>query len=670
MTAWYYPVTYLTNYYMSRTLAILVIGFSLLISAPVAYAATLSTDKADYFPGETATIWGSLFDSMQEVVLTIVGLNEDGSEATTYSWDVTADENGSFTTFYTLLNTYVPLYLLAATEDGNVIAETSFTDANLNVTVTGGGTGNGSVTATNISCTSTAGVTSGDCAQTYGGNPATTILTATAASGSTFTGWGGACSGTGTCALSSANGVNQTATATFTLNAVVKTNQTITFGALSGKTYGDADFGVSATASSGLTVTFSTASTACTVNADGSIVHIVSAGPCDIAADQAGNASYNAAPTVHQSFTIDPADADCSSIVGYSGVYDGAAHGATGSCVGVGSDTLPVGLDLGASFTDVPGGTANWSFVNSNYNSQNSSVEIVITQAELTVTGVVAEDKVYDATTDAALDTTGAGLAGVFGLDDVTLDITGVSGTFADKNVGTDKPVTATGFAITGADAGNYSLVQPTGLTADITQKDLAVSVEAFNKIFDTTTIATVSLTTDDVILGDGVTLVYATADFALPTIGTHDVTITGIGLDGVDAGNYDMTTPETQVSSATILPYGTSTTLPPISLTKKDFQKMSSIPVKFSIASTIDGSPVSWAIATLDISTSTPGVWTPAMASGGSNTGNYFRYSTAGEQYIFNLSTKMPIFAKGNSYTLRISLNDGSVITQLINIK
>jgi hypothetical protein len=85
--------------------------------------------------------------------------------------------------------------------------------------------------------------------------------------------------------------------------SIAKANQTITFGALGDKTFGDADFGVSATASSGLTVAFSSLTPGtCTVT--GSTVHIVTVGTCTIRADQAGNASYNAAPQVQQSFAV------------------------------------------------------------------------------------------------------------------------------------------------------------------------------------------------------------------------------------------------------------------------------------------------------------------------------------------------------------------------------
>src|SRR5207247_517802 len=89
---------------------------------------------------------------------------------------------------------------------------------------------------------------------------------------------------------------------------VNKADQTITFGALGNKTYGDADFTVSATASSGLTVSFSSQTTAtCTVS--GTTVHIVAAGTCTIRASQDGDLNYNAAPNVDQSFTINKKNA-------------------------------------------------------------------------------------------------------------------------------------------------------------------------------------------------------------------------------------------------------------------------------------------------------------------------------------------------------------------------
>ena len=83
--------------------------------------------------------------------------------------------------------------------------------------------------------------------------------------------------------------------------SIVKASQTITFDAIPDKTFGDANFSVSATATSGLPVSFA-ASGNCTVTAGS--VHITGAGSCTITASQAGDESFNAAPDVSRSFQI------------------------------------------------------------------------------------------------------------------------------------------------------------------------------------------------------------------------------------------------------------------------------------------------------------------------------------------------------------------------------
>src|SRR5207302_8459977 len=69
-----------------------------------------------------------------------------------------------------------------------------------------------------------------------------------------------------------------------------------------------------------------------------------------------------------------------------------------------------------------------------------------------------------------------------------TLTTIAAVGTFASKNVGNNIPVNVTGLAIAGADARNYTLVQPT-LSASITPKPLSVTgLFGDNKTYDGTT--------------------------------------------------------------------------------------------------------------------------------------------------------------------------------------
>src|SRR5215210_4680996 len=85
----------------------------------------------------------------------------------------------------------------------------TFTLPTFNLTVSKDGTGTGTVTS------SPAGIDCGvDCSETYDYNTAVT-LTATPATGSDFTGWSGACSGTGSCIVTM--DAAKSVTATFTL---------------------------------------------------------------------------------------------------------------------------------------------------------------------------------------------------------------------------------------------------------------------------------------------------------------------------------------------------------------------------------------------------------------------------------------------------------------------
>ena len=98
-----------------------------------------------------------------------------------------------------------------------------------------------------------------------------------------------------------------------------------------------------------------------------------------------------------------------------------------------------------------------------------------IQRANVTISGIAAQNKVYDGTDTAEL--TGGTLKGVAEGDNVQLDMTGVTAKFADKHAGTNKAVAVTGsFRLTGEDAYKYTLTQPTsaelGLTASITPCD------------------------------------------------------------------------------------------------------------------------------------------------------------------------------------------------------
>ena len=128
-----------------------------------------------------------------------------------------------------------------------------------------------------------------------------------------------------------------------------KAAQTITFGALGNKVYGDPPFTVAATGgASGQPVTFSLHPDSDGCSVTGNTVTIVSATAvdesCIIVASQLGDSNYSAATDVARSFMIAKANPTVTA-VGGTFVYNGNPQGGTGTATGVLSESLtPVTL--------------------------------------------------------------------------------------------------------------------------------------------------------------------------------------------------------------------------------------------------------------------------------------------------------------------------------------
>ncbi|MEZ5073057.1 MAG: hypothetical protein R2751_19450 [Bacteroidales bacterium] len=84
---------------------------------------------------------------------------------------------------------------------------------------------------------------------------------------------------------------------------VPKEDQTITFPALAAKTYGDADYAPGATALV-RTCCGHSSSNSNVATIVSNQIHITGAGTATIYADQAGDATYNAAPQVSRTLTV------------------------------------------------------------------------------------------------------------------------------------------------------------------------------------------------------------------------------------------------------------------------------------------------------------------------------------------------------------------------------
>lgn len=138
----------------------------------------------------------------------------------------------------------------------------------------------------------------------------------------------------------------------------------------------------------------------------------------------------------------------------------------------------------------------------------------------------------------------------------MSLVTSGVVGAFADAAVADGKSVTASGFVLSGADATNYVLVQPSGFTADITRRQLTFSnVAAASKVYDRTTATTGSLSLVGVVGSESVQADVGGAAFVDKNVGTGKiVNLTGITLSGTDAGNYVIVSTATATADITPL--------------------------------------------------------------------------------------------------------------------
>jgi filamentous hemagglutinin family protein len=169
--------------------------------------------------------------------------------------------------------------------------------------------------------------------------------------------------------------------------------------------------------------------------------------------------------------------------------------------------------------------------------------------------------KVYDALTTATL---GGGNYSTSGtIDGDTVAVTSTGATYATKDVGSAKSVTASGLALTGAGTGGVAVygyqlanVAATGNIGQITPATLTVGAATVaDKVYDTTTGATVTRIALGGVLGSDAIGTTAIGAFADKNAGSaKTVTVGGIALTGADAGNYVLDTVAT-TGAASITP-------------------------------------------------------------------------------------------------------------------
>ena len=178
------------------------------------------------------------------------------------------------------------------------------------------------------------------------------------------------------------------------------------------------------------------------------------------------------------------------------------------------------------------------------FKAASSTMKFEIQPREVTISDVKVADKTYDGTIDAKI--TNAGTLSV-NYDGDNLAIVIGKAAYDDKNVGTDKAVSFTGFELSGSAAGNYKLIaQPASTTADITVKEITINgatVEG-SKVYDGTSEAKITNagTLSDNYDGENLTIVAGSAAYDNKNVGTgKTVAFTGFALAGDAAANYKL---------------------------------------------------------------------------------------------------------------------------------
>ncbi len=171
-----------------------------------------------------------------------------------------------------------------------------------------------------------------------------------------------------------------------------------------------------------------------------------------------------------------------------------------------------------------------------NTNVYSNAATLTVSPKGITGSFTVPASRAYNGQTGATVSS--RSLSGVLTGDVVTLD--GGEANYDNKNVGTNKTVNLAGASLSGAQAGNYSLLGVNTTTADITAKQLTASIVAENKVYDGSDAATAtgSVPSSDVISGDEVSVSVSDAKFNNANVGTGKAVTANVAISNT---NYSL---------------------------------------------------------------------------------------------------------------------------------
>jgi hypothetical protein len=459
---------------------------------------------------------------------------------------------------------------------------------------------------------------------------------------------------------------------------VLKANQTIAFGALANRTYGDAPFTLAAAASSNLAVTYTTAAP-CAVS--GATLTINGAGTCTITASQAGNDDYNGAPDVVQQLTIYKAPLtitadDAEKVYGapvpasFTAKFDKFVNGDTQASL-----STPVSFATTATAAS-PVLAGGYKITPSGATSDNYKITFVdgtltVTPAPLTITANDAE-KVYGA----PVPTFTVKYQSFVNNDDAN----SLGGTLAFASSATEASSVAGGpYSITpsGLTSTNYSIsflsgflkVTPAPLT--VTGVDRQKVFDGLSYPFNTNPVTTTDVSYSGFVLGQNPSVLGGSLSFsqgATTLVGSYTNTASGL-----TSTNYSIAYVPAKLS---ILAWTLAGFYQPVDMNAggmvyNTVKGGSTVPMKFNIyQSTQANANERTDVGAVKSFTASPFACTTAVTDEieiVSTGGTALRYDTSGQQFIQNWATpKSP----GTCYKVTMTALDGSALTAYFKLK
>jgi RHS repeat-associated protein len=134
----------------------------------------------------------------------------------------------------------------------------------------------------------------------------------------------------------------------------------------------------------------------------------------------------------------------------------------------IGSTTIYVRLAATTGYGNYSG-TISILSANDGITTLIPTVLSTVSKLTVYISGVTVANKTYDGTTTATVDGTPI-VTGILASDisTTTVNSSGVTANFSDPFIGTAKLVTVLGYSLNGAEANNYLVTQPSGLTANV----------------------------------------------------------------------------------------------------------------------------------------------------------------------------------------------------------